>query len=524
MVNSDLDCTLIDSLQDPACYPHPVASVRLLETHISWVLLAGEFAYKIKKPVNFGFLDFSDLSKRRFYCHEELRLNRRLAPALYLDVISISGSAKHPVFGGEPAFEYAVKMRRFAEDDLLDHLLSQGRLSVTQLESLALTMATFHARLTPAAADAGYGDAAAVALPARQNFQQLASLLDPSHSLRLSELEAASEVEYVRCAKLFDQRLKEGWVRECHGDLHLGNIVLLNQKPTPFDGIEFNPTLRWIDTINDIAFLQMDLQQKGRHDLAYAFLNAYCQASGDYAGLSVLRFYLAYRAMVMAKVTAIRAAQLAKPAASEQCERYLALAKSYCAPAKPVLMITHGLPGCGKTTVSQIVLERYLAIRIRSDVERKRLFGLQADQSSSLLAGIDIYSPDATERTYRHLLALARNILQSGFSVIVDAAFLRQQERAMFRELANILTLPFVILNISSDADLQRQRIWQRLTAGGDASEANVDVYEMLKTASQPLTLSEGHFSVDVVNNGSVEQLIADKKLWTNLDKFIKTD
>lgn len=518
MVNRDLDCTLIQALLDPSCYPHSVESVTLLETHISWILLAGEFSYKIKKPVDFGFLDFSELSRRQFFCHEELRLNRRLAADLYLDVVSIGGSVECPIFGSEPAIEYAVKMQRFAEDMLLDHLLVQNRLTTRHIEGLAETMARFHAGLPPATIGTGYGDAEAIALPARQNFEQLSRLLNAEFAEQLAGLQAASEKEYVRCLPLFEQRLKSGKVRECHGDLHLGNIVLIGDQPTPFDGIEFNPALRWIDVISDIAFLIMDLQKRQRPDLAYCFVNAYLQASGDYAGLGVLNFYLGYRAMVMAKVTAIRAAQLAEQTGLVQCQRYLTLAGQFYSPKRPGLIITYGLPGCGKTTVSQIILEQRQVIRIRSDVERKRLFGLQAHQSSASGVGEGIYSAEATRRTYQQLCLLAREILHSGFSVIVDAAFLKQQERVQFKQLADQLDRPFAILAISMDEELQMQRIVQRQN---DASEADVSVLQMLKTACEPLQATEREYTVELLNNGAVQDIIAQQSAWDRLDKLL---
>lgn len=517
MVKADLDCSLIDALHNPACYPHPVESVKLLETHISWVLLAGDYVYKIKKPVDFGFLDFSQLSGRKFFCHEELRLNRRLAPDLYLDVISIGGSVEQPRLGAEPAFEFAVKMRRFAEEDMLDHLLAHDRLSIRHMQSLAETMAQFHDHLAPAAIDAGYGDAEAVLKPTRQNFQQLSRLLDERYTERLARLEASNEKEHARVLAHFYQRLQSGKVRECHGDLHLGNIVLIGDQPTPFDGIEFNSALRWIDVINDIAFLLMDLQHRQRPDLAFAFVNAYLQATGDYRGLAVLRFYLGYRAMVLAKVTAIRAAQLGKSASLAQCESYLALAERFYAPVKPALIITHGLPGCGKTTVSQFVIEKFQAIRIRSDVERKRLFGLLAAQRSGSDLNGGIYTPEATERTYRHLLDLSRLILQSGFNVIVDAAFLKFQERQQFRVLAAELGLPFGILSIRCEDAVLKQRLRQRHAEGSDASEADVAVYEKLKAADEALTNEEGLNSVDVINNGDIALLANDSNVWEKL-------
>lgn len=519
MVNGDLDSTLIESLKNPACYPHEAETVRLLETHISWVLLAGDFAYKIKKPVDFGFLNFSELAERQRFCREELRLNRRLAPSLYLDVVGMGGSPQQPVFGAEPAFEYAVKMRRFAEADLLDHVLERGALTRLHLQNLADTLAGFHAGLPPAEADAGYGDAEAVALPARQNFQQLALLLDRTHDAGLADLQAASEREYAACRSLFQQRLLAGKVRECHGDLHLGNIVLLEGQPTPFDGIEFNPALRWIDVMNDIAFLLMDLQQRGRPDLAFAFLDAYLQASGDYAGLGVLRFYLGYRAMVMAKVGAIRAAQLGGQNGLGQCLRYLALAGRFYEPPKPSLVITYGLPGCGKTTVSQLILERFGFIRIRSDVERKRLFGLQPLQASGSTSAGGIYSQAATAKTYRHLLQLAENILQCGFSVIVDAAFLKQAERRQFRALANRLRIPFAIVAVDIDEVLQRQRLDRRRN---DASEADNAVLDLLKNAGEPLTAEECDVAAELHNNGAIEALISQTPAWERLNRLLR--
>jgi aminoglycoside phosphotransferase family enzyme/predicted kinase len=521
MINCDLDRTLIQALQSPECYPHAVTEIRLLETHISWVLLAGEFAYKIKKPVDFGFLDFSTLAKRQFFCHEELRLNRRFAPGLYLDVINIAGSPQHPVFGSTPAFEYAVKMQRFAEQDVLEHVLERGELTRQHLQLLAKRLAEFHAELPPCKSEAGYGNPEQVAAPATQNFQQLASLLNASYSARLQNLHAESETEFQRCQPLFAQRLQTGKVRECHGDLHLGNLVLLDGQPSPFDCIEFNPELRWIDVINDLAFLLMDLQHRQRPDLAYACLDAYLQASGDYAGLAVLRFYLGYRAMVMAKVSVIRARQLDEPADLTQCLSYLNLAEQLYLPAKPALIITYGLPGCGKTTVSQIVLENYQVIRLRSDVERKRLFGLSAEQSSDSAIPGGIYTQEATQRTYQHLLDVSRQILQSGFSVIVDAAFLKVVERAQFRQLAGQLDLPFAIVAISTDEVLQRQRILARQQ---DASEADLTVLDKLKSASECLTEYELPWVVNVGNNGSLDELTKQTAAWNRLDSLILVD
>ncbi len=516
MANRSCRPLFIDALLDPACYPHPAKTVRLLETHISWVLLAGRYAYKIKKPVDLGFLNFTALDKRRFYCQEEIRLNRRLAPQLYLDVVSIGGGPQQPLFGAEPVFEYAVRMRRFSNAKLLDHLVTNDRLNSHHIDHLAMTIAGFHEGLPPADPTSVYGTPEAIAVPVQHNFQQIAKLLDDTDTLAV--LRASSEQEYSRCLPLFEQRRRDGFIRECHGDLHLGNIVLLKNVPVPFDGIEFEPKLRWIDVINEIAFLIMDLQHRGRADLAFRFLNNYLEASGDYLGLGVLRFYLGYRAMVRAKIAAICASQTAVASAMADCRSYLTLAGSVLKKGRSALIITHGLPGCGKTTVSQLALEKIYAIRLRSDVERKRLYGLTAHESS----GGAIYSAQATHRTYARLMQLARELLEFGFPVIIDAAFLKRSERQRFQSLAREMGVPFIILFVQTESSLLRQRIQQRQELGNDASEAGLAVLEMLQTVYEPLQADELTVTAKFVNNDTVADLDSNTSAWDRLNQLLK--
>ncbi|MGZ4960885.1 MAG: AAA family ATPase, partial [Methylomonas sp.] len=301
------------------------------------------------------------------------------------------------------------------------------------------------------------------------------------------------------------------------GDLHLGNIVLLKNVPVPFDGIEFDPNLRWIDVINEIAFLIMDLQGRDCTGLAFRFLNGYLEINGDYRGLGVLRFYLSYRAMVRAKVTAIRASQAGGGSLMDECRRYLTLARDSLPRGKPALIITHGLPGCGKTTVSQAVLEKQKAIRIRSDVERKRLYGLASHDSS----GGAIYDPQTTRRTYARLLQLARELLENGFPVIVDAAFLKHEERRQFQALAGDMGVPFVILSVQTETSLLRHRIQQRQKLGNDASEADLSVFEKLQTLCEPLRPEEMNFGVEFVNNGEIPDLASCPQPWVRLNELL---
>ncbi len=518
---------LISALREGRCYPHAVKNVRLLETHISWVLLAGRYAYKIKKPVNLGFLDFSTLAARQFFCAEEIRLNRRLAPQLYLDVIAIGGTPDAPVMGAEPALEYAVRMRRFAVSRQLDRLLLRGALLPQHLDNLAVTIARFHHSLPAADRASTYGSPAAIGTAAMENFAHLLDLLgDPADQQAVGALQEASKSEFAACDRLFAQRREQGHVRECHGDLHLGNIVLLGGEAVPFDGIEFNPALRWIDVISEIAFTVMDLQQHQRHDLASRFLNAWLQESGDYSAVAVLRFYIAYRAAVRAKVCAIRAAQeqqgkRARSQALAACRGYLALAAQSLWREPPVLIITHGLPGSGKTTFSQAALERLGAIRIRSDVERKRLHGLSPLAAS---AGAEVYGADATRRTYARLLELAGVLLKAGYTVIVDAAFLKQDERRQFSQLAQELAVPFAIASLQAGDNTLKSRISQRMQAGNDASEAGLDVLQLLQEKQELLSQQERQRTVVFLNEetGLIEGTSLAESAWAALERLLQ--
>jgi hypothetical protein len=465
---------------DPAWYDHPVESCRLIETHISWVLLTGDYAYKVKKPLDLGFLDFSTLAKRRLYCEEELRLNRRLAPSLYLEVVAITGSAEAPVLGGEgEPIEYAVKMVQFPQAAQLDRMLAVGRLRPEQLDAFARRVAEFHRQAAVAGSDTPFGEPAQVWQPMAENFAQIRERISGADALEsLSALAQWSEARFTELSPLLRQRKAGGFIRECHGDMHLRNLAWIDEAPIAFDGIEFNPNLRWIDVVSEIAFLVMDLQDRGEAPLAQRFLNGYLERSGDYDGLALLRLYLVYRALVRAKVAAIRLDQPDMgPAQRDDAEaefaRYLSLAEGYTRKPSPTLLLTRGLSGSGKTTLTQPLLERLPAIRIRSDVERKRLFGLLAEEDGHAAPAEGIYSAEATDKTYRRLLTLAEGMLAAGHSVIVDATFLKREQREPFRRLATQSGVGFAILDMRAPAETLRQRLRQRK---GDASDADLAV------------------------------------------------
>jgi aminoglycoside phosphotransferase family enzyme/predicted kinase len=498
MTPSPDQSVLAAALLDPNVYEHPVERVEKLETHISYIFLAGSYAYKVKKAVNLGFLDFSTLPKRHFYCLEELRLNRRLAPAIYLDVIPITGSYARPVLGGEgKPVEYAVKMRRFAQEDLLDALLARDRLTREHIDRLAEKIAAFHGDAAVAAADKPYGSPEAVRGPALENFAQIRNV--PGAGSRLTDLEILERWTVHHCQALagtFHTRKERGFVRECHGDFHLGNVAVIDDDITIFDCLEFSANLRWIDVMNDVAFLVMDLHDRKRPDLAQRFLNRYLEITGDYEGLRVLRFYLIYRAMVRAKVHALRAAQphvsaQQKTSALNECGNYVALARRQIAAVSRAIIITHGLSGSGKTTHTQELLETTHAVRVRSDIERKRQRGLAplARSESGIQEGL--YAGDATALTYRRLLGLAETVLEAGYIAIVDATFLKRSRRDAFHELAASLGVPFLILDFLASETTLRQRILGRQRQGRDASEADIPVLEHQLKTQEPLQPDE---------------------------------
>ena len=501
----------INKLLQPSVYEHPTDHIELIETHISWVILTGDFAYKIKKPVNFGFLDFSTLEKRRYYCEQELRLNRRLAPTIYLEVIAVSGTEKKPVISkhGE-AFEYAVKMRQFPQAAQLDHMLAAGEIKTEHMDRIAHMVADFHQTADIADNTVNYGEPTLVYQPVEENFLQIYQHINTeAYTDKLTILEQWCRNEFSKLKAVFAQRKSDGFIRECHGDMHLRNLLWLDDNPVAFDCIEFNDKLRWIDVISEIAFLVMDLQHQKQKKLANHFLNSYLEASGDYAGLAVLPFYLCYRAMVRAKVSALRLEQKdlstkEKHNTEKEFISYLELALTYTERTPPKLIIMHGLSASGKSSVSQALLDATGVIRIRSDVERKRLF-----KSTSGNTDTDIYSKGATQQTYEKLTHLASIIIDAGYSVIVDATFLRYENRKLFQQLAKQLQVPFIILRITASNEVLRQRIIQR---SNDVSDADLAVLEQQLARQKPLHPEEIRASIHIDTEAplGISQLIKD--------------
>ncbi|GGO88545.1 hypothetical protein GCM10011348_44240 [Marinobacterium nitratireducens] len=481
----------IQSLRDPAAYSHATGDIRVIETHISWLLLTGEYAYKVKKPVDFGFLDFTSLEKRQHFCEEELRLNRRLAPDIYLELVPITGTPSQPRMGGDgEAFEYAVRMRQFDTELRLDLLLQQKRFEPAWIDTLAEQIAAFHQQVPMVASDSPWGEPETIWEVVSDNFMHLQDVLDDPHDWSaVQQLSQQTAQQFRDLTEVIRRRKTEGHVCECHGDLHLANITLFHDKLRLFDCIEFNLQFRWIDTICDLAFLLMDLEANGQFRWAHRLLNRYLELTGDYKSLKLLNFYKAYRAMVRAKV-----AMLGEHKDLDTFRRYLRLAQHYARRPQPALLLMHGLSGSGKSHISGQLVERIDAIRIRSDIERKRLYRELSRKGEKL----ELYGQEMNIRTYHQLFDTTRAMLRAGYTVIVDATFIRQRPRLSYAELAQSLGIPFRIISCHCEQKLIEARLKRRQASGKDASDADVTVMRQQKKMQHPLDDNELGYTLSV--------------------------
>jgi uncharacterized protein len=496
----------IQELLDAACYPHAVAHLRLKETHLSWIVLTGRFAYKVKKPVHFDFVDASTLERRRFLCHEELRLNRRFAQELYLDVVPLTReSGRLRVGGSGEPLEYAVRMHEFTESHELAFRLEHDAVAAEEIQAFATRLADAHVRAEVAGAGSPFGTIDAVRQPMLDNFSLLrAKLGDARRRQLIKRLEDWTNRSLASLGSLIESRRHAGLVRECHGDLHSRNIVLWQQQWLPFDCLEFDPALRWIDVISDVSFLIMDLVSRSRTDLACHFLSRYLEISGDYDGLRLLPLYSTYRALVRAKVDALGAEAAGAEALGDlqaRLQRRLEAAMRFVDPVPPALIIMHGVTASGKSWVSERLVGAIPAVRVRSDLERKRLAGVSALAKRRFGVGEGDYSAESTQATYDRLLACAGAALDGNCSVIVDAAFLDRRQRDNFRSLAERASRRFLVVSCFADPDILASRLDARARNGLDPSEATRSVQQWQLRHAQPLSPDEKVQSI-VIDTG----------------------
>jgi uncharacterized protein len=514
---------LIRQMLQPEFYPHAVQEpVQLLQTHISYVLLTGEFAYKVKKPANFGFLDFSTLEKRRYFCQEELRLNRRLSPDLYLAVKAITQEGDRYRFFEETSdsiaesiTEYAVQMRQFPQEGLFSHLFHAGKLTPETIRQLGVVVAEFHAIAETNETIRDYGSLEAVQRVDANNYSISETFIGRSQTQQqYDETRAFTTRFFEHHADWFTQRQIDGKIRECHGDLHLNNICYYRNTIRIFDCIEFTPDFRNIDVIYDAAFMVMDLEFQSRGDLANLFLNSYLEQTGDYWSAALLPLYLSMRAYIRANVNALA---LDDPAISEadktgflqRSRDYYRLAWHYTRRSPSRLVIMSGLSGSGKSTVASQLAQQLNAIHIRSDAVRKRIAGIplkvRGDQDG--IANSGIYTPEMTQLTYERMLELGIFLAQQGWSVVLDAKYDRVNLRQAVLEAAQTAKIPIRIAQCTAPVEVLRDRLRQRT---GDVSDATADLLDSQIRAEEPLTESERAIATILQTEQALESQILD--------------
>ncbi len=482
----------IAQMMQPEFYPHGVQEpVTLLQTHASFLLLTGDYVYKVKKSVDFGFLDYSTLEKRHHFCEEELRLNRQIAPQMYLEVVAVTqGDSCLELNGTGEAVEYAVKMRQFPQEALLIEQFDQGQLSLEQIHRLGQVVANFHSQ-TPTDDDIrSFGEGAKIREAIEKNYQYSERYIGgPQTRRQFEETKAYSDRFFTERSSLFERRMQIDKIRECHGDLHLKNIALWDDQILLFDRIEFNEEFRFVDVMYDIAFAVMDMEARGRQDLGNEFLNTYIEQTGDWEGLQVLPLYLSRQAYVRAKVASLmlddaNISKSEKKIASQTATHYYQVAWQYTQPRQGQLMLMSGLSGSGKSTIARQVARATGAIHIRSDAVRKHLAGIPLQSQGSN----EIYTPDMTRRTYARLLELGIMLAGDGFPVILDAKYDRQQLRETAILAARNRGLPLNIIHCTAPVAVLRDRLNQRK---GDIADATADLLDTQQQAAEPFSENE---------------------------------
>ncbi len=489
----------LQPLLAPAAYPHPVERVELVETPISWVLLTGRLAYKIKRPVRLEYVDQRTLQRRAQLCAEELRLNRRFAPGLYLGVRAIRRVDGHLRIDGEntghgEVIEHAVCMRQFERSQELDRLVGAGGVSAAELSAFGRELAVTHAGLAAAPPSGPWGAPERIRALLLENLEQCAHAARPlGSSPRIEALRAPLERLLEANATLLAERRTAGRIRECHGDLHTRNIVREAGRLQAFDCMEFEPAFRWIDVADDVAFLVADLETLGAPRLAWAFLQAWLEESGDWQACRLLPLYQAHRALVRAKVAALsRGTDAAAATALRRAhEAHLAHAAAALQARRPWVLLMCGLSASGKSWLAARLAPEIGALHLRSDLERKRAAGLAPLAASDSGVQRALYAPEVTAALYARLLSHGTDVIAGGRSLLVDATFLDARHRRAWRELAAARGLPFRLIHCSAPETVLRQRIVERHARGTDASEADLGVLDWQLRRATPFEETE---------------------------------
>jgi aminoglycoside phosphotransferase family enzyme/predicted kinase len=493
-----MDSNLFQTLQNPDFYPHPANTpIPIEQTHASWVFLTGEYAYKVKKSVDFGFFDYSSLDKRKHFCQEEIRLNKSLAPEIYLEVIPITQTADGYCLNGDGEIvEYTLKMRQFSQECLWSHLFESGKLTPDLMTELGRVVADFHLNAYTDEYIRSFGKIEKIKPAFTENYRQSKPYINRGQTQKqFDETQQFTDTFFDRESNLFNRRCEQNWIRECHGDLHLKNICLWQGEVRLFDRIEFNEPFRFVDVMYDVAFAKMDLDVRQRPDLGNAFLNTYIEHTGDWEGLQVLPLYLIRQAYVRAKVTSFLlddpdVAETQKQNAIAKASQYYKLAWQYTQLNQGKLWIMSGLSGSGKTTIARQLARQEDAIHIRSDAVRKHLTGIGLNEKGD----DSMYSAEMSQKTYDRLLELGKILVQRGFKVILDAKYDRVALRQPVLEFSQNHDIPLEILHCHAPLEVLRDRLAAR---SGDISDATPDLLQRQQANAEPFTEAEQRYVRD---------------------------
>lgn len=478
---------------DPNFYPHEVKSIEIEETHISKVYLTGPFVYKIKKPVNLGFLDFTTLEKRRHYCEREVALNQRLSHGVYLGVVAITKENKdYALDGSGEAIEYAVKMRQLPKERTMLELLRKGQLSTDMIKELAETLARFYKKAGRGKDIEKLGTRDAIRSNNEQNFEQTRRFVsNVLNREKYNKVQQGVLGFLENRSHLFEKRIETGYIRDCHGDLRSNHIYFLNDIQI-IDCIEFNDRFRYSDITADIAFLVMGLDYQGFSQTGTRLVREYVKASSDHAVYTLLNFYKRYRAFVRCKVECLRLEEKKDDEkesreALEAARKYFDLAHSYCETfVREKLWVVCGLSASGKSTIADEIAKIFQLNVYRSDVIRKRIFGFSPHESAVAEYEKGIYTPEATRRTYETLLEEAKKDLVKHKSVILDATFSKRYQRERVLELSREMKADPVFVECICSEETQRKRIFERKQEKS-VSDARIRHLSKQRKAFEPL-------------------------------------
>lgn len=523
----------LSRLKDPKTYGPKVTEVSLIQTHISIIALTDRYVYKIKKPVNFGFLDFSTLEKRKHFCNEEIRLNKRLCPEIYRDIVSITFDLSDglKINGKGEIIEYAVEMERFPQDRIMTDLLKEKKVSKHHIENLCSILVDFYHQSTLSNEIKEYGTREAVKKNIDENFIQTKDVVDVTISKDVYHfIKEACDLFFKKQKDVFMKRIHQDAIKDCHGDLHSGNIVISETDDICiFDCIEFNKRFRYIDVASDIGFLAMDLDFNNHFSLSSYLIQTYIDQSKDYDILDVLQFYKSYRAYVRGKVLGFQLNDIhitdeirndiIRTARSyyELSEYYASLFQLQCSKRHPYIFLVSGLTGTGKSTLALKLSIDYHAHIINTDIVRKQVAGIDTFERHHDEPNTGLYDPKNVEKTYEQVLDMARSFLSDNKSIVLDATFQKKIHRDMVRELAREHNATLISILCICPDEVARTWLKQRLHEK-TASDGRWEIYQTMKKTFEAYDASEDHIEFDTSEETYEKQI----EQYTSILSFIK--